>query len=131
MLEKRIQGSSNVELLNIDLLDFDREMQLDLVYSIGLIEHFAEQDRLKVIRVHFDLLKPGGFAIISFPTPTWLYRISRQVSEKLKLWIWHDEIPLKLEEVVKLAAPFGQVKDSRILWLMFLTQAMIVVQKSP
>jgi SAM-dependent methyltransferase len=42
--------------------DFPR---FDLVYSLGLIEHFAEIEG--VIKVHRDLLKPNGILIIGVP----------------------------------------------------------------
>jgi SAM-dependent methyltransferase len=129
MMEEKIKGKDNVDLLDIDVLEFNGKMELDLVYSIGLIEHFPLHERQKVIRVHFDLLKPGGIAILSFPTPTFLYLMTRQLSKMLNLWIWHDEIPLEVDEVIQLMNPFGTVKETKILWPMILTQAMIVVQK--
>ena len=129
MMEEKIKGKDNVDLLDMDVLEFDGKMELDLVYSIGLIEHFPLRERQKVIQVHFDLLKPGGIAILSFPTPTFLYLVTRQLSKMLNLWIWHDEIPLEVDEVIGVMKPFGEVKETKILWPMILTQAMIVVQK--
>ena len=42
--------------------DFPR---FDLVYSLGLIEHFAETQR--IIKAHADLVKPGGLLILGVP----------------------------------------------------------------
>jgi 2-polyprenyl-3-methyl-5-hydroxy-6-metoxy-1,4-benzoquinol methylase len=48
----------------------------DLVYSVGVIEHF--EDPRRIVRQHVMLLKPGGTAIISIPNYQGLYgRIQR------------------------------------------------------
>jgi 2-polyprenyl-3-methyl-5-hydroxy-6-metoxy-1,4-benzoquinol methylase len=43
----------------------------DLVYSLGVIEHF--EDPLPVVEIHTQLLKPGGVAIITIPNYGGLY----------------------------------------------------------
>jgi SAM-dependent methyltransferase len=48
----------------------------DVVFSVGLIEHFEEPAR--IVRAHVALLKPGGTAIISVPDYHGLYgRVQR------------------------------------------------------
>jgi len=43
----------------------------DVVHSMGVIEHFADPTR--IVRVHAELLKPGGIAIVAIPNLTGLY----------------------------------------------------------
>jgi SAM-dependent methyltransferase len=121
---------NNLILRNVDILLLDEKLGLDIVYSIGVIEHFTGDDTHRAIKAHFDLLRSGGIAIISFPTPTWLYRLSRTISTLLGLWIWHDEVPLSVETVVELAVKYGEIVDVKTLWPMFLTHAMLVIRKS-
>lgn len=130
----RITKDNNVAVLNIDILNLgilkgDIKKQADLVLSIGLIEHFDETGTQKAIKAHFDLLKPKGFAVMTFPTPTMLYKIVRYAAEALGLWIFHDERPLLIEEVLKTAEIYGDNKEFKIIWPIFLTQGVVVFQK--
>jgi glycosyltransferase involved in cell wall biosynthesis len=102
----------------------------DLVFSIGLVEHFDPAGTRQAINAHFELLKPGGCAIISFPTPTWLYRAARSVCETLGLWKFPDERPLHREEVLTAALKYGEVLFEKTLWPLVFTQRMIVVRKA-
>jgi SAM-dependent methyltransferase len=43
----------------------------DVVYSAGVIEHFADPTR--IVRIHAELLKPGGLALITVPNLGGLY----------------------------------------------------------
>jgi SAM-dependent methyltransferase len=43
----------------------------DLVYSVGLIEHF--NDPRKIVRCHVELLRPGGTALILIPDYSGIY----------------------------------------------------------
>ena len=96
---------------------------------MGLIEHFTPEDTRSVILAHFDLLKPGGYAILSFPTPTLLYRVARFLCECLGLWKFPDERPLRGEEVLKSAESRGRVMHDMILWPLVFTQRLVVVKK--
>jgi len=103
--------------------------QTDLVLSIGLIEHFDETGTQKAIKAHFELLKPKGIAIMTFPTPTFLYNIARFIAEKLGLWIFHDERPLRIEEVLETALEYGEQSEYKIIWPIIFTQGMVVFRK--
>lgn len=125
-------SDSNVTLMNTDVLNFnvsEMKEKFDFVYSIGLIEHFSTEGTIKAVKSHFDLLKVNGIAIITFPTPIFLYLIIRFFAEKLGLWIFYDERPLKIEEVTEIIENYGKVLDSKIMWSMLLTQAIIVAKK--
>ncbi len=121
---------STVILHQVDLLDFSLNLQVDLVFSVGLIEHFGVVDTRSAIKAHFDILKPGGICILSFPTPTLLYRIARRASEISGMWIFHDERPLEHREVFPTVCQFGAVLDKTIIWPIILTQEMLVIQKA-
>ena len=116
-------------LMNRDILDFEAGWQSDIVFSVGLIEHFSVEGTRNAVLAHMEVLKPGGTLILGFPTPTFLYRAARKVSELLGMWIFHDERPLKMEEVLNTIEPMGEVLESGILWSIVLTQAFIVLRK--
>ncbi|MBU1194136.1 MAG: class I SAM-dependent methyltransferase [Proteobacteria bacterium] len=128
---ERIQPQDNVQLLQKDILTgaFDRQTS-DLVLSVGLIEHFDQKGTQKAIQAHFEILKPGGYAVITFPTPTFLYRISRFISQKLGLWIFHDERPLMITEVLETAQNYGRLLEYKIIWPIFFTQGLAVFKKN-
>jgi hypothetical protein len=104
-------------------------MRADCVFSVGLIEHFDPEGTRKAIRTHFDLLRCGGCAIISFPTPTWLYKIARAIAEALRLWHFPDERPLSRDEVMALVRSQGTVLVEKTLWPLIFTQHFVVVRK--
>jgi glycosyltransferase involved in cell wall biosynthesis len=105
------------------------DLQADAVFSVGLVEHFDPENTREAIESHFALLKPGGCAIISFPTPTWLYRIARAITEAVGAWRFPDERPLEREEVIAAARPFAAVEFEKLLWPIVFTQRLIVFRK--
>ena len=104
--------------------------QFDLVFSVGLIEHFPEQETVKALQFHLDCTKSGGLVIVFFPTPTILYRLIRKLAEITGFWIFHDERPLSCRELLPILSPRGKVLEQGILYAMGLTQAFIVFRKS-
>ena len=101
---------------------------MDVVFSIGLIEHFSPLETAIAIQQHFSLVKEGGFVVITFPTPTWLYRCARKISEALGLWIFHDERPLTMQSVVKEMEKYGDCIDSFTNWKIVFTQGIVVIK---
>jgi glycosyltransferase involved in cell wall biosynthesis len=131
-LERFLQRAGYLEGFHAhfdNVLAPDMFMEADVVFSVGLIEHFRPEEVKRVIRHHFDNLRPGGIAVLSFPTPTFLYRATRLLSETAGTWIFHDERPLPYEEVRKTVEEHGDVVDKKLIWLSFLTQLMITVRK--
>jgi putative flippase GtrA len=128
-LKGRIGTHSQTYLHNANVLGIKEDLNLDLVFSVGLIEHFSTKDTRKAIGAHFSILKPEGIAIISFPTPTFLYRISRCISELLGLWMFHDERPLTRGEVVNTIKDYGTILSEKIIWPIFFTQRIMVIRK--
>jgi SAM-dependent methyltransferase len=128
--QKRIRNSDNVFLYNKDILNMESNLKLDIIFSVGLIEHFSVENTKKAVMAHFKMLKPNGIAIISFPTPTFLYRITRFLSEVLGLWIFHDERPLSGQEVSDAVKDNGTILYEKIIWPIFLTQKIMVIRNS-
>ncbi len=114
---------------NVDILDLKPTQQFDLVFSIGLIEHFDKEGTAKAIKTHFDMAKPGGIVIISFPTPTWQYKIARKLSELAGIWFFFDERPLKFSEVITVSNNYGALQFSKLNRMVILTQGFVVYKK--
>ncbi len=110
-------------------LALELDLQADAVFSIGLIEHFDPAGTRQAVASHFSLIRPGGCAIISFPTPTLLYRVARWLAEAAGAWKFPDERPLSREEVVSAASEFGRVEFEKILWPIVFTQRLMVFRK--
>ena len=112
-----------------DILDLRLPEPIDVVFSLGLIEHFDEQGTRRAVLSHLEALKPEGIAIITFPTPTALYRATRTVIEAAGRWIFHDERPLWSTEVRRAIEGRGEVVEEKIIWPILLTQTMMVIRK--
>lgn len=113
-----------------DCLDLRLDLQADAVFSIGLIEHFDRAGTRKAVASHFALIKPGGCAIISYPTPTWLYRTARWLAEAAGVWQFPDERPLDRSEIEEAAREFGRIEFEKILWPIVFTQRLMVFRKT-
>lgn len=130
LLRERYAGDSRLSVFNQDVLDLHWKGEpYDLTFSVGLIEHFGVDETAKAIAAHFLPLRSGGTAILTFPTPTVLYRVARRLMEATGTWIFHDERPLRLGEVVRVAERYGSIKSARILWPQILTQYCVVVER--
>ncbi len=118
-----------VKLINNDILDPEYQDEADVVFSVGLVEHFFPEDTEKAIINHFKYAGANGIIIISFPTPTLLYRIFRKLAEIMRLWMFPDERPIKLNEVIAIVERYGVVLETKILYSIIFTQAFVVVTK--
>ena len=101
----------------------------DLVFSVGLVEHFEAADTRKAVLAHFDALDAGGVVLITFPTPTLLYRVARKAIEMAGMWKFPDERPLEPGEVLAAVRERGDVLFEKILWPLMLTQYLVVARK--
>jgi cyclopropane fatty-acyl-phospholipid synthase-like methyltransferase len=111
-----------------DVRDCHLPIRADVVFSVGLIEHFGPADTQRVIDTHFAHLAPGGVVIITFPTPTWLYRLARGMAEALRLWSFPDERPLTMPEVLAAVDGRGDLAEQGIIWPIVYTQGLVVVK---
>lgn len=130
LFREKHPGPDN-ETISSDIfeLDFASIEPADLVLSIGLIEHFPEERRKETIRRHFELAKPGGLVLITFPVPTLSYRIIRRAAEMLGIWRFPDERPIQLEDAVALCAEHGEVITKRLNRAILLTQGIVLARK--
>ena len=129
LLSGRAGGGNAVRLHKHSILDGPLQVSADLVFSVGLVEHFRPRETRAAILAHFDYLRPGGTAIITFPAPTHLYRITRGFIEALGMWRFPDERPLDPQEVTDAVRMRGEVIWEKMLWPLLLTQYMIVARK--
>jgi 2-polyprenyl-3-methyl-5-hydroxy-6-metoxy-1,4-benzoquinol methylase len=100
----------------------------DIVFSVGLIEHFSPEGTREVVRRHFSCVKPGGIVIVTAPTPTWLYRAVRGAAEAIGVWAFPDERPLQPAEIVSAGEGLGALRNAATLWPQVLTQHAVVWQ---
>jgi SAM-dependent methyltransferase len=82
--------------------------QFDISSSFGVCEHFEGEDRYRIISSHFDVLRPGGLAIISVPNARCLpYRIWKAKREILGTWQFGLEIPFSRQELSAISRRAG------------------------
>jgi hypothetical protein len=113
-----------IEINEADVLTWLPTQQFDLVYSVGLIEHFSPVETATVIQRHFEAACAGGLVIMTVPTPTALYRAIRGAAEMLKMWRFPDERPILFEELHRTASEHGGLLHEEILWPLGLTQIL-------
>ncbi len=80
----------------------------DAAVSLGVIEHFLDEDRTRVLKAHHDVLRPGGLAIVSVPN-AWCppYRAWKAYLELRGWWPYGLEIPYSRRELLRRAAGAG------------------------
>ena len=121
LLDKRV----DIQIQDVLALDTDT-LAYDVVFSVGLIEHFSVRDTAKMIKRHFQMVQPGGLVLMTFPTPTWLYKTIRFFCERFNRWIFHDERPLALDEVTNEVVQYAEVIARFINWKTLLTQGIVI-----
>ncbi len=84
------------------------EASFDVSTSLGVVEHFRGEQRTQVIRAHYDVLKPGGLAIISVPHALCLpYRVWKAYLELRGWWPYGMEKPYTKREMIHRARLAG------------------------
>ena len=101
----------------------------DVVFSVGLVEHFHQAETRAAVLAHFDAVRAGGIVILTFPTPTLLYRASRKAIEAAGQWKFPDERPLQASEVLAAVRERGEILFEKILWPLVLTQYLVAARK--
>jgi putative flippase GtrA len=129
LLSRRVVKNSRLVLHRGDVRERPPDIRADLVFSVGLIEHFDPEDTARAVDTHFEMVKPGGCVILSFPTPTLLYRAARLLTEAAGLWKFHDERPLQRDEVAASVSRHAEILHERILWPLVFTQRLVVAKK--
>lgn len=128
--KKRFGSMKSVTIKELDILESNKFVKSEVVFSTGLIEHFNKTNTAIMIKKHFQAAKPAGLIIITYPTPTLIYNITRKFLELVGLWQFHDERPLTRHEVEDTAKHFGVVKYHQINKSIPLTQGVIVCVKN-
>lgn len=130
LIRQRAKKFPGLDTVKSDvLLPSAQSLQADIVFSVGLIEHFDPDGTASAIESHYACAKSGGLVLISFPTPTFLYRATRRCAETLGLWAFPDERPLQFAEVNQAMAKWGNLLTTDLLWSIVLTQGMLVFRK--
>jgi SAM-dependent methyltransferase len=129
LLHQRFGSNPVVRPRRESVLALSPDARADLVFSVGLVEHFDPENTRKAVLAHFDLLRPGGTVIITFPTPTLLYRATRKLIEIAGLWKFHDERPLQPPEVASAIRERGEILYEKMMWPLMLTQYLLVARK--
>jgi predicted SAM-dependent methyltransferase len=129
LLEAKVGASRVVRVHQLSVLHLSMDSAADVVFSVGLVEHFDPAETRQAVLSHFDILRSGGIAIITFPTPTWLYRATRMLLQAFRMWKFPDERPLRASEVVAAVRERAGIVEQRTLWPLILTQHVIVARK--
>jgi len=128
-LKQRTGERENLELICHDIFEPLLSIKSHIVFSVGLIEHFPPEETRKAIQAHLDIVEEKGIVILGFPTPTLLYRIARKISEMCRTWIFHDERPLEIPEVLETLKPDFDILETGIIYSIIFTQAFVVARK--
>jgi 2-polyprenyl-3-methyl-5-hydroxy-6-metoxy-1,4-benzoquinol methylase len=93
----------------------DLKAKYDVSMSFGLAEHFADGQRLQIIRSHFDLIKPSGMTLISVPNlECWPYRFWKFQRTIRGKWDFGLELPYDQREFVDISKAIAVDKYSFI-----------------
>lgn len=129
MLQRLARRCGFVRPIVCDLRNGAPKLDADLVYSVGLIEHFDQEGTERVVRAHFECAAPNALIAIQFPTPTASYRILRGCAEALGLWRFPDERPLPVREAMDAGERQGGVLLERRSIPIGLTQTLLIFRK--
>ncbi|MDD5054201.1 MAG: class I SAM-dependent methyltransferase [Candidatus Nanoarchaeia archaeon] len=124
-------ASCKKEFVHQDFFKFKSNEKYDLVHSQGVIEHFEDKKRKDLLKLHFNSTKKGGYCVIYSPTPTFFYNLLRKIMEALKIWIFHDEVPLKKEKIIKEMEELGaKTLKHNYVWRFSLAEVGIIFKKN-
>jgi cyclopropane fatty-acyl-phospholipid synthase-like methyltransferase len=112
-----------------DVFNAQVNRKYDVVFSVGLLEHFDAPQIDELIRLHKRWVRDDGLVLIAVPTPTPSYHVVRWIAEVLGLWQFHDERPIARRRLVDLMRRRQlTILSERTLWLQLLTQSVIAAR---
>lgn len=88
-----------------DIFEYTTNEKYDLVFSSGLIEHFKDDDRYRIVRKHIDLSL--GDCIIIHPTDTLYSSIFNRLPQAVKLYGF--QLSFSEEEITRYLKNSGRV----------------------
>ena len=109
--------------LRMDALALDPNLrqQFDVAMSFGTIEHFEGEERLRMARAHFDLVRPGGLVIISVPNRLFFpHEILNFFLHRKNKWPLGYERSFSRQELLRLAGQIG-LKKVKVCGSAFIT----------
>jgi 2-polyprenyl-3-methyl-5-hydroxy-6-metoxy-1,4-benzoquinol methylase len=112
----------DARFVQADALSLDPSLlgRFDVSMSFGLAEHFVGEDRRRIVKSHFDLLRPGGLAFVSVPNRHCMpYRLWKAKRELLGRWNFGLEVPFSRSELRTIAAQVG-ARDCRFIGSSFI-----------
>jgi len=126
--KQTFQGyTCDVEFIESNFFQMNLTEKFDLVYSIGVVEHFDSTARAQLLRIHADHVREGGYCMVYVPTPLPSYLFFRALARCLGRWEHDDETPLSREQLVGEIRQAGlQVLDVNHVWRYYLTQVGII-----
>lgn len=131
LMHSIIQRSDKIDVKFGDALALSESQEdFDIVFSVGLIEHFTPNLMKRCIATHFKRCRSGGIVLVTFPTPTFLYWMIRKPAEWIRVWAFPDEKPLTFIEVALVCDQYGIRLHQSINWAIGLTQGYLVYRKS-
>ena len=84
-LQNQMGLQRHVELLQADARSLPLpDRRFDVVYSVGLLEHFTAPEEL--LREQFRVLKPGGLLLVHVPQKYSLYTVFKHVLIRVNKW---------------------------------------------
>ena len=76
--------------------------------SLGVIEHFRGENRQRILRAHFDVIRDGGICIVGVPHASCPpYRLWKLCLESIRWWPYGLEIPYTKRELRNRALQAG------------------------
>lgn len=114
----------DIRVVHDDVLTWQTEERFDLVFGIGLIEHFLGDALEAIVRKHAALLKPGGYALIIVPQRSLLWPVLRVLNTAQGI----REEPLRGRNLVVLCEKAG-LRVVRLKRFLFGISIGIVTQR--
>lgn len=130
-ISKDLYGSLGIDATFVlaDALSINEDLKgkYDVSMSFGLAEHFSDQQRLQIIRSHFELLKPSGMTFISVPNlACWPYRLWKYRRMATGKWNYGLEIPYDRKEFSEISKTL-RVKNYSFIGSSFLASFNFVL----
>ena len=93
--------SVDAEFVYGDVFDYDFGKEFDIVHSEGVVEHFLNERRQRIIDLHSQALVRGGRCVIIVPNSSSPpYRTGKFLAEKIGTWVYGGEYPYIKRELV-------------------------------
>lgn len=84
------------------------EKSFDMVWNGGVIEHFEDDKKVEMIKIMWNLVKPGGVLLISAPNARDLpFMAAKKILKWRKKWAFGFEDDLTATRIKKLARKAG------------------------